>query len=350
MNVDRQYRIRIDLVTDATGARAAKQALAETGAAAEAGARGLDQNKEATDRLNVSHHDLRAIMHGIGREFPELGHLGMLAVHPIGLAAAAAAAAFKIWQARIEAVEEALGGKLDLPAGSAFEPGHVSALADEWKKYGDAMREAFDKLTGIDAETKKVLDNIDQALKRQIELNAAQKAQEDSARKVAEAKATAAGKPTAGLKLAGIEADAAAAAAKDAEERGAKMAKLAIEAQEAEDLKADAEAKATAATKIHVMALADEQKLLAELQKQAEAAKKDREAAEAVIARESRIQTDQSKAEQSGSWWTRPIIQPPGEAGPWDRFKSMLDRWWTGNDRKGLVADEDQRRARDKRD
>ncbi len=346
MNVDRHYRVRIDLESNASGARDTAQAIAETGAAAAGAGRSMDQNKLATDKAFASHRDLRAAVHGLADEFPELGHLGMMAIHPIGLAALAAAGAFKLWEARVSALQELLGGKLDLPAGTAFEPGHISAIAEEWKKYGDAMREAFDKLHSIESRTQIVLSNIEAALKRQQELAAATKAHEDSARKVTESKTTAAGGSDAPAKFAQLQADAQASADKAAADLAAARAKLQAEVDELKSLVAEADSKKAQGKAIHVASAADDAGTLADLKKQADAAKKDREAAQAVIDREGRISADLAKSHAELA--TGKTTGQPWEASTLDWAKSYAEHMMSGWSRPQIVAAEQNRIETDK--
>src|SRR5882672_11215312 len=126
MSDDRQFKIRITTEADLAGAREQANALKDMGQ------KGVEANQsiaKETEGLTLKKTELRAAVRGLHHEFPELGSIAHLALHPIGLAVAGITGAFAVWQNRVEEMTKALAG-VELPEGGALNPKHMSAVVD----------------------------------------------------------------------------------------------------------------------------------------------------------------------------------------------------------------------------
>jgi hypothetical protein len=284
---DAQFKINItgDATSATNAAGQARNALGQFQAttkemgeeAKKAGIAGAEGAKESL----FSHAQLSQMVKGLRHEFPELYHVAHMALHPVTLATAGLVSAWELWQKRIEECEEILGGKLDLPAGTAMEPGHVTALAEEWEKYGAALGKAFAEMRSIETTTKHALDNIAAALARQKELMAAEAALNAARDKVAESAAAAAGTPQSpAQRLASLKREAGPAGGPKAAEQAAAAEKIHQEEMEQEQLEYEAMIKREVASKIPITSKEEDEKTLRKLEQQAEKAQEDRENAE----------------------------------------------------------------------
>src|ERR1017187_7531950 len=72
-------------------------AMVKGGDAAQDAAKQVKGAGEEAHKAGISHMEFRAAAHGLSEQFPILGNLARLAIHPIGIVVAAAASAFAIF-------------------------------------------------------------------------------------------------------------------------------------------------------------------------------------------------------------------------------------------------------------
>ena len=245
---------KVKIITDASQSVAGSQQAAEGlkgvgNEAAAAGKASVEASKEAVaadEKQFASKSQLKSAVEGLRKEFPELAHFAKLALNPIAFVVAGIGAAFALWQSKVEAVTHALAG-VELPDIKERAIGQVTAAAEAWKKFGDAVKGAVDGYNGVTAAS-------DRALKR-MDAEAAQK------KKLLEAEK--------GVELARLERDKSSMSegdyqakkldiegrygAKSAQqEAAAREAQLAEKEKRAAALRASAEKKSTEAGGIHV--------------------------------------------------------------------------------------------------
>ena len=171
-------------------ARAAIDEFKQSGQASEGE---TEQLSTATEKLTLKHADLKSMLKGAAAEFPLLGRLGQLALNPIAGAVAAITAGYALWRRRIEETAAALQS-LELPDLSTNHIGMVSAATTAWQGYGDAVRRAREELASASATAAQVDTNIQEAMRRQLELIRA-------IQEFARTRAQAEGRPTAQIDL-----------------------------------------------------------------------------------------------------------------------------------------------------
>lgn len=258
---------KVKIITDASQSVAGSQQAAEGlkgvgNEAAAAGKASVEASKEAVaadEKQFVSKSQLKSAVKGLKEEFPELAHFAKLALNPIAFIVAGIGASFALWQSKVEAVTRALAG-VELPDIKERAIGQVTAAAEAWKKFGDAVRGAVDGYNGVAAAS-------DRALKR-LDAEAAQK------KKLLEAEK--------GVELARLERDKGSMSegdyqakkldiegrygAKSAQqEAAAREAQLAEKEKRAAALRASATGKSAEAGRIHVATPEQDAKTEAEL-------------------------------------------------------------------------------------
>ncbi len=270
---------KVKIITDASQSVAGSQQAAEGlkgvgNEAAAAGKASVEASKEAVaadEKQFVSKSQLRGAVKGLKEEFPELAHFAKLALNPIAFVVAGIGAAFAIWQSKVEGLTRALGG-VELPNITERAIFQVTAAAEAWKKFGDAVKGAVDGYNGVAAAS-------DRALKR-LDAEAAQK------KKLLEAEK--------GVELARLERDKGSMSegayqakrldiegrygAKSAQqEAAAREAQLAEKEKRAAALRASAEKKSTEAGGIHVSTAEQEAVAETDLKRNRDAASAEQE-------------------------------------------------------------------------
>jgi len=228
-----------------------------------------DAGKKGAEEF-ASHSQLKQGIKGLKHEFPELAHIAHMALHPVTLLTFSAAAAWKIWESRIEETTNALAG-LELPQTKALEPGHINAMAEAWHEYGEKLKEAFRGLDNYEKQTERTLKNIDAALARQKELIAAQKGLNE-AKDAADKALLLKNQSPADVIRNKVLTETSAHAEEKAAEDEARKKKLDALIQEGLDAEEEAQAKAERADKIHVASKEDDAHTLEEMKARAEAA------------------------------------------------------------------------------
>jgi len=272
MSDEREFKIKI--TGDASSLNAASQqsaqGLQEVGTAAKTGAEGLKENAKAADKSFVSHGQLKSAVKGLKEEFPALAHIAKLALNPIAFTVAGIAGAFALWHARIESLTRLLGG-LELPDFKDDGVGKISATAEAWEKYADAMRKVKEELGGANENRRKAETWIADEERR---VSAITKAKHEYEMAKLEQQRPKIGEAAYQSKRARLES-----AAKSSElgiKEQAEWDKFAVHLFEVLDARAAAEAKRKEAGKINVEGKDREDAILANRKEAAEKAKVNR--------------------------------------------------------------------------
>jgi len=265
MGVDREYKIKIATVSDATGAKETAASLEEVG---KAGAKAHQEVATEAENTTLKHRDMHAGIRALREEFPLVAHVAHLALNPIGLAVAGIAGAFALWKNRVENLTKALAG-IELPDSKATDPGHINALAAAWEKYADSVTKAEESFNSVAAASERREKQIDKEIEQLKKLLAAQKAEALAALE--------AGKD--GMSKGAYAASKAAIEGHYDEEelkaeRRADADKLAEKERRGLALAADAKAKRDEAAKIKIGSADDDAKTEASLLARKEAAEK----------------------------------------------------------------------------
>lgn len=171
---DREYRIRIATVADPTGLRETATGLADLG---DAGKKAHERIAEGAGHAELKHRDLHAGVQALHREFPLLAEVAHAALNPIGLAVAGIVGAVAFFQRRIASLQQALSG-LELPNITPTQIGHITAMAEAWNKYADAVKKAGQSYNSVDAASDRSTAKIKQRLEEQKNFLAASKGRE----------------------------------------------------------------------------------------------------------------------------------------------------------------------------
>src|ERR1035437_770180 len=180
MSVDREYRIRISIVADPSGAQNIARELDNLSPKTQKYIQSLRDGGEAAEGMDISHRNLRTGLSLLGPQFAQVGHLGLAAfANPLtaGFIAVSLAAGklYNDWKKMREAVEtqvdvsglwkviDALGQEGMLKAltegGAAAEEfwGHINRLASEQESLKNKTEDAI-------AAIKKETEAHDQAM------------------------------------------------------------------------------------------------------------------------------------------------------------------------------------------
>jgi len=249
-----QAQFKISITGDSSGIVAAsgqardglKGIAADAKGAGEAGKQAGNEIAEGGEHGLVSHKALRQMVKGLKADFPELGHLAHMALHPVTLITFAAVSAFEIWHKRVEQLTESLGG-IEMPDISDEKVGRVIKMADAWEQFNKALAETVKAHQGVSAESERAVKAIEAEAKQKEKLLAADKGVELAKLELRRASITDAEYQKEKL---GIEDRYAAAGLKVAEATNQKM--LGEKARHAANLEIDSQAKMREAAGIHV--------------------------------------------------------------------------------------------------
>lgn len=115
---------------------------------------------EVTTRWTASKNQLRAAFRGLSAEFPALGRIASLALNPITLAVSGIAAAFKIWSDRMREANRVLGG-MELPDLMKLPPDRITAAAEAWMMYAEALGKVAEKAASVEENSRKAKAALD---------------------------------------------------------------------------------------------------------------------------------------------------------------------------------------------
>ena len=266
----KDFQIRIVTSADLAAAKASAQELGNISTAAKASAATqVEAGKEVAAveaEAFTSKQQLKQAVKGLKDEFPMLAHIARLSINPITAAVALATAAWALWKSRVEEATKALGG-VELPEVSEKMVGQVSAMAQAYSDFAEALRKTVEAYNSVDAASKRADERQDKQAERNKKLLESQK----------------------NLALAKLEADKSklkpgeyeqakgeiedffeGLGVKDTEAQ--KMAKLQRKAQKEDHLARDAQAKLDQAAGIKVGTEVQDSKLEAKLKLLADAA------------------------------------------------------------------------------
>ena len=154
--------------------KATTAAMSEGGKAAQDAGKKVEEGGKHAEKSAVSHRDLRAAAHGLREEFPLLGHIASMAIHPIGLAVAAAASAFAIWKMRVDEAVNALGG-FEMPDISDRKIGQVTAMAEAWKSFKEAFEGAVKGYNSVEQAADRAIKRMEHEAELQKKILEARK-------------------------------------------------------------------------------------------------------------------------------------------------------------------------------
>lgn len=261
-----QYKLQT--IFDSTGT---KEATAEFKKVEEAATKAGEEQVKASDKAFASHKDLRAAVHGLSEEFPMLGQIGRLALHPIGLVVAGIAGAFAIWKTRVQELASTLAG-VELPDVSDDRVGRVLKAASAWKEYGDALKHTVDQYNSVEQASARAGKALDAESERQKKLLESRKALE-----LADLERQKSGLAPGQYELAKANIEDFYEQAGIKASREAKQKRLFEETKESDALLADAAKKKQEAANIHVVDEKQEERVLAKSKRAADAADADLE-------------------------------------------------------------------------
>jgi hypothetical protein len=113
-----------------------EEALKSTG---KKGADALEDVGHAAHGAHIPHRELRESIHLLLKDYPVLGEAARAALHPVVLASFGIAEAFRIWNERMKAASELLGG-FELPDVSVHAAG-ISAAAESYRNLKEAVHD-----------------------------------------------------------------------------------------------------------------------------------------------------------------------------------------------------------------
>lgn len=161
---DDSLDILVRTTSDTTGAKQSVRALDDVAAASkrvgETGQEAAKQAGKGIEELGLKHQELRAALRGLGQTYPEVARFAELGIHPIGIAVAAAAGAFELFEKRVQAATHVLAG-FELPDLSEDRIGHVNAMAAAFAGLADNLRKAADAAHSVNVESARVSKAIE---------------------------------------------------------------------------------------------------------------------------------------------------------------------------------------------
>ena len=222
----------------------------------------------------TSKAQLKQAVKGLKEEFPALGHIARMALNPITLIVAGIGSAWAIWTYRVKEMAAVLSG-FELPDLSEKRVGQVTAMTKAYSDVAEALRKTIEGYKSVDSASKREDERLDRQAERNKKLLESQKnlALSELERKKASLKP---GEYEKGK--AEIEDFYEGLGVKNTEAQ--KQDKLRREAQKVDDLERDAQAKLKEAAKIKVGTEEQDRQTEGDLQKQADAAKAGKVAAQ----------------------------------------------------------------------
>ena len=251
--------------------KATTAAMSGAGQAAQDAGTKIEEGGKQAAKAGLSHRELRVAAHGLAMEFPLLGHLASLAIHPIGIVVAAAASAFAIFKYRVDEATRSMTAFV-LPDLDEQKIGRVNAMATAWNSFKEAFEGAVKGYNSVGEAADRAMKKMETQLEQQKKLLEGSKALELA--NLERDKASMSEADYVKSKLS-IEDRYAAAGLKGDEY--SKQAKISGEYEKAMLLQQDADRKLKESAGIKVPSPDDEASLTASYQKNADAAKAGRE-------------------------------------------------------------------------
>lgn len=213
---------------------------------------------DKTTKWTASKQQLKAALKGLSLEVPILGRAWAFVSNPITAAIAGIAAGLVIYRKRVEEASHAMA-RMELPDLSEINPAKISAAAEAYKSYAEALNGVIEKYNAIPAAAQRAVNAITAQAEREKKLVEARKNLE-----LAEAK-------TPEQRLAIMNRYASFGVETDAKTR-----QRVIDEQKKEkaNLEADARKKAAQAGTIRVATAQTDEQNEGDLKAQADAAKK----------------------------------------------------------------------------
>lgn len=172
---DKSLDILIRILTQQVGAEKAQDIVKKVTEETQKSTEATKKNTDAEGKSFTSKKQLKEAIKGLSMEFPILGRVAALALNPIAFAVAAGALAFTIWRRRAEELNRTLA-MVELPDLAGQKIGEISAVADAYKKLGEAVAEAQGKFTSAEDVYNTAITNIERHADAQRKLLAANKA------------------------------------------------------------------------------------------------------------------------------------------------------------------------------
>jgi hypothetical protein len=263
---DKQYTIRISTVADPSGLRETEQGFGDL---QRSGVSAHSKIAEEAEHAHLKHRDLHAGVRALHEAFPQVAAVAHAFLNPLGLAVSGIVAAFTLWKERSKELAETLSG-VELPKVSPTEIGHITAAAQAYERYADAIKKASDSYHSIDAASDRTIGKIKSQLEEEKKFLSVRKGMElanlesqkgsmspdqyDQAKADIESRYGAAG----------VQAEQAADT-KTLFQKSYRSAQLAV----------DSQAKLKQAAGIHIASAEDDTKTEADMKAQADAAEKE---------------------------------------------------------------------------
>ena len=199
-----------------------------------------------TDRVTVKKAELKHAIQGLKEEFPGLAHIAHMALNPITLVVAGVGAAFGILKYRVNDAVKTLAGAV-LPDIGPAKVGQVTAMAEAWKTYKEALDGVLKSYTSIEAVVNRSIKAMEDEANRQKKLREAKQALEQANLEAARASMS-----PAEYQKRSLEGKANAEAAALAAEENTKRKTIEARQKEAQALREDAAKKLATAGGIKV--------------------------------------------------------------------------------------------------
>jgi hypothetical protein len=277
-NEIKDFQIKIVTSADLKAATDSAKSLQEIGAASTDSAHEQVRAGQAVEEVEkkafTSKMQLKQAVKGLKEEFPALAHVARMALNPITLIVAGIGGAWAIWTYRVKEMTAVLSG-FELPDLSEKRAGQVTAMAKAYSDFAEALRKTVEGYNSVDAASKREEERQEKQVARNKKLLESQKnlALSELERNKAslsageyEKRRTGIEDFYGGLEVSGTEAE--------------KKAKLQRQAQRADTLARDAQSKLDQAAKIKAGTEEQDRQTEGDLQKQADAAKAGKVAAQ----------------------------------------------------------------------
>ena len=149
-------------------AKVAGKATNETHSEMAAGVKNVSQaeaefaTKAAADtvKVTVKKAELKHAIQGLKEEFPALARISQMALNPITLVVAGVGAAFGILKYRVDDAVKTLAGAV-LPDISAAKVGQVTAMAEAWKTYKEALDGVVKGYNSVTAASERAIKTLE---------------------------------------------------------------------------------------------------------------------------------------------------------------------------------------------
>lgn len=178
MDEIKQFSIKIVTSAELKAAQDSAKALQDVGTAGkESGEMQKKAGKEIEEvekKALASKKDLRAMVRGLALEFPVLGHVARIAVDPLARTVMVVTAAFAIFAARVREATRAMSQAV-LPDISPQKIGQVTAYAEAWNAFREALGGASAAYNSIEAASNRAIKRMEAEAEQQQKLLKARK-------------------------------------------------------------------------------------------------------------------------------------------------------------------------------